>query len=193
LLAQHPKVAADLHEEIDSVLHGAAPTMEQLKQMPLLDNVLKESLRLFPAIPIVTRASHEPTELGGYRLPARTELFLSIYHTHRQPDVYREPLRFMPERWNSIEPGPYQYLPWGVGARTCLGTALATIQMKMLFAMLIPRYRLELVPGTKIDCGGIGIMKPKPELPFIVRAQDRRFSASKAEVRGTIHEKVEFA
>jgi len=192
LIAQHPKVARALHEELSSVLQGQPPTIEQLRQLPLLDRVIKESLRLIPPIPLLSRVATEQVVLGGHNVPARTELYLSIYHTHRDPQVFPDPHRFDPDRWLTINPGPYQYLPFGIGERTCPGTALANLQIKMLFATLLQRYRLELKRDAKVNCVGIGVVEPKPDVQVILRKHDGRFEASATRVRGNVNQMVKF-
>jgi cytochrome P450 len=191
LLAQHPKVMSDLYDELTGLLHGDAPTVAQLSELKLLDQVLKESLRLFPPIPFVSRVSNEAVELGGYRLPPRTELHLSLYHTHRDPELYPEPNAFKPERWNTLDPAPNEYLPFGIGPRVCPGKALATLQMKVLLAMLVQRYRFELPRRTNVRCAGIGIMAPTPDLQMIVRKQDRQFQLSHTHVTGNVNRMVD--
>ena len=192
LIAQHPQVAADLHDELTSVLHGDAPTIEQLAKLPLLDRVIKESMRLLPPVPLVSRATNQAVQLGGYRLPPRTEFYLSIYHAHRQPDLFPEPRRFRPERWDGIESNQYSYLPFGIGSRTCPGMAMANLQMRILFAMLLQRYRLEMPRRSKIHGTGIGVMTPKPDVRLRVMKQDRQFAQSRGEVRGSIARMVDF-
>ncbi|MEO0935309.1 MAG: cytochrome P450, partial [Cyanobacteria bacterium J06641_2] len=91
LLSQHPEVAADLLDELDTVLQGKAPTVEQLQQLPLLERVIKESMRILPPVPWNARATSQPTVLEGYELPTGTEVWVSIFHTHRNPDIYPEP------------------------------------------------------------------------------------------------------
>jgi len=190
LLAQHPDIAADLHDEVTSVLHGDAPTMEQLKQMPLLDAVVKEALRLLPPIHFVTRVPQQPVELGGYEIPAMTECYSSLYETHREPDVFPEPARFNPKRWETAKPGPYGYLPYGIGERSCIGIALANMQLRMFFAMLIQRYRMD-VPRNNLKVNHSGILLlPTPDLKMIARKQDREFKKSQAPVRGNITRSV---
>jgi len=191
LLAQHPRIAAELYEELDSVLHGDAPTVAQLKDLTLLDCVLKESLRLFPPIPFVSRVSNEAVELGGYKIPPRTELHLSMYHTHRDPELYPDPYAFRPERWRTLDPDTDTYLPFGIGRRVCPGKALATLQMKIMLALLVQRYRLEPVKPANLRCGGVGIMAIQPDLNVIVRRQDKRFRESWAKVTGNVTSMVD--
>jgi cytochrome P450 len=190
LLAQHPAIAADLHDEL-SVLGGAAPTLAQLEQLPVLDGVIKESLRLCPPVYILTRTLADRGHLGGYDLPARTEIFLSLYHTHRRADVFPDPLRFRPERWRSISPGNHAYLPFGAGAHMCLGWGLATMELKLMLSMIVQRYRLGLRDGTTIDRRTLAVMSPRHGVRMTVQPQDRRFTASRGDVRGHFTTMVE--
>jgi cytochrome P450 len=191
LLAQHPQVAAALHDELTGTLRGGAPTLAQLGQLPLLDAVIKESLRLFPPVYILTRTLAEPMELGGYQLPERTEIFLSLYHTHRRPELYDEPLRFRPERWAKITPGSWGYLPFGAGAHTCLGWGLAVMELKIMLALMVQRFRLALPASVRIDRRTLAVMSPKPGVRMRVHRQDRRFTESRATVQGHFPTMVE--
>ena len=89
LLAQHPRVMADLCDELTAKLRGGAPSFEDLADLPLLDHVVKESLRLFPPAPLNHRITARDSELGDYRIPSGTEILSSIYHTHRMPGAVR--------------------------------------------------------------------------------------------------------
>src|SRR3954453_3015663 len=96
LLAEHPAVANELVAELASVLHGSAPTVEQLGKLPYLDAVVKESMRVLPPVPLHPRVVAEDTELAGCFVPQRTELFLSIFHMHHDPEIFESPRRFDP-------------------------------------------------------------------------------------------------
>ncbi|MBZ0286763.1 MAG: cytochrome P450, partial [Anaerolineae bacterium] len=111
LLSQHPRTMAALAGEL-APLNGDAPTPEQWNQFPILDGVIQETLRLFPPLPIVSRASTAPFEMGGHHFPARTGVILSAFVTHRMADSFPQPDRFLPERWASIDPSPYEYIPF---------------------------------------------------------------------------------
>jgi len=151
LLSQHPRVTAEVCDELEGTLHGAPPTREQLKQLPLLDRVIKESLRILPPLSSVWRRGTRAFELGPYTLPEGSWVTLSPFVTHRLPELYPEPKRFRPERWNTLAPTPYEYLPFGAGAHACLGTSFAVMQFKIITALLLQRYRLTTPPGTKIE------------------------------------------
>jgi cytochrome P450 len=191
ILSQHPSVAAALHEELSSKLRGDAPTVQQLGELPLLDGVVKESLRLLPPAPFNHRIVAQDTELDGHTLPRGTELISSVYHTHRMPDVYPEPQRFWPGRWERLDPGPYAYSPFGAGPRMCIGASFALMEIKLVLAILLQRYRLALPPNTRVDRSVTITMRPYPSLPMVVHAQDRDFAASARGVRGDLARMVD--
>lgn len=187
LLNQHPRVAADLLDELDGVLRGAAPTLDQLSRLPLLEGVIKESLRLLPPAALGMRVTAEPTELGGYALPKDATVIYSEFITHRLPELYPEPDRFKPERWATTNRSTYEFLPFSAGPHMCIGWAFAMQELRIVLAMLMQRYRLAPVPGTRL---GVDIrMTPKPALPMRILPQDRQFQ--RVAVRGGIHDLVD--
>ncbi len=190
LLSQHPEIAADLLDELQNTLHGEAPTVEQLQQLPLLERVIKESMRLLPPVPWNGRVASQPTELGGYALPAGTEVLVSIYHTHHMSELYPEPEAFNPQRWETIEPSPYEYNPFSTGPRLCIGAGFAMMEIKLVLAMLLQRYRLQFLPQVRIDRRGIIVMAPKSGMPMMVHQQDRQFARGVGSVRGNVREMV---
>lgn len=192
LLAQHPPVAAALLDELDTALGGAPPAYDQLFKLPVLDRVVKESLRVLSPAVIVWRRITSPIALGGHDVPVGTEVILSPYLTHVDPEIYPEPKRFLPERWETAKPSPFEYLPFSYGARKCLGAAFAEVMLRAIVAMVVQRFRLELIPGTKVDLAVTMTMKPKGGLPVVVRRQDREHSRSRAELRGYLCRMVDF-
>jgi cytochrome P450 len=190
LLSQHPQLAADLLDELDQVLRGDAPTVEQLTQLPLLEQVIKESLRLIPPAPWNGRVTAQPTELGGYVLPVGTEVLVSIYETHHMPEVYSQPNVFLPRRWETISPTIYEYNPFSAGPRMCIGATFAMMEIKIILAMLLQRYRFESLPAT-INVGGLIVFHPAPGLPMIVQHRDRQFQRGVGGLQGTIRAVVE--
>lgn len=191
LLSQHPQVAAELLDELEQVLAGDAPTVAQLDQLPLLDRVIKESMRIIPVAPGVFRRPAEDVELGGYLVPAHTAIFTSTYATHHMPELYPEPERFLPQRWETITPSPYEYSPFSVGARMCIGATFAVFELKIVLAMLLQRYRLELLAGTGVDRQGFITISPRGGLPMLVCRQDRQFARGVGGVHGNVREMVE--
>lgn len=190
LLSQHPEVTADVVDELDYVLQGTPPTAKQLSQLPLLERVIKEGMRVLPSVPWNWRVTSQETELTGYTLPAGTEVFVSIYHTHRIPEIYPDPQVFNPSRWENFHPSPYEYNPFSAGPRTCIGAAFAMMEIKIILAMLLQSFRLEYIPQRQIDRSGLITIKPKYGMPMMVHSQDRQFKQGVGGVRGNVREMV---
>jgi cytochrome P450 len=189
LLSQHPHVMADLLDELDGKLHGSPPMAGQLGELPLLDGVIKESMRVLPPVLWWSRSSTAPCQLGPYSLPKGAKVSVSHYITHRRPDLYPQPNKFLPERWRIITPGPYEYIPFSAGPRACPGMAVAMMEMKLILSILLQRYRLMLPPRTRIDHDGLMLSAPKQGLPVLLVPQDRLFI--KSDVRGNIRAMVD--
>jgi len=190
LLSQHPEIMSDLFEELDGLLKGDAPSLEQLPKLTLLDHVVKESLRLLPPVPLNHRIVGKETELGGYALPPGTEILASIYHTHRMPEYFSEPSRFLPSRWARLDPGPYVYNPFSAGPRMCIGATFALMEIKIVLALWLQRFRFELVANSRVDRFMSITMSPRPGLPMKIHAQDRSFARSARRVRGNVRQMV---
>ncbi len=190
LLSQHPQVAADLVDELQGVLQGEAPTIEQLPQLPLLEWVIKESMRILSPVPWNGRVTSQETELAGYTLPAGTEVFVSIYQTHQIPELYPQPEVFNPHRWKTINPSIYEYNPFSAGPRVCIGAGFAMLEIKIILAMLLQRYRLEFIPRVRIDPTGVIVLSPNRGLPMRCHQQDHQFAQGVGGVWGRVREMV---
>ena len=191
LLSQHPQIAADLLDELEAVLQGAAPTIEQLQQLPLLERVIKESLRILPPVPWNARVTSQPTTLEGYELPTGTEVWVSIYHTHRNADIYPEPRKFNPQRWETLEVDNFQYNPFSAGSRKCIGSGFAMMEIKIVLAMLLQKFRFQCLPQQTINRSALIVLAAKGGLPMLVCEQDREFNRGVGGLRGNIREMVE--
>jgi cytochrome P450 len=189
LLAQHPEVMGDLHAELTDALGDGPPDAEKIETLPLLDAAIKESMRVLPPVPYLLRKPILPTSLGGFELRKNDRVVVSAYITHHLGDLYPNPRRFIPDRWFSIKPTPYEYLPFGAGPRACLGKLFAVAEIKIALAMILMRHRLSVVPDIAINRRVQVMMSPKRGLPMTIHRQDRCFQA--APVRGNIHEMVE--
>jgi cytochrome P450 len=154
LLSQHRSVEARLHAELDDRLAGRAPTLEDLEHLPVTAQVIKESMRLYPPVYMVARRAREDTEVGGYPVPRGSEVVLWIYRTHHDARWYPEPELFRPERWTPAQEAqlPHMaYLPFGGGARLCIGKHFATLEARLILATLAQRYAFRCQPGEKVE------------------------------------------
>ncbi|MBF2067870.1 MAG: cytochrome P450 [Calothrix sp. C42_A2020_038] len=192
LLSQHPQIAADLLDELDSVLHGEAPSIEQLQQLPLLERIIKESMRVISPVPWNGRVISQETTLGSYELPVGTEVFVSIYQTNRVPEIYSEPERFIPQRWQQIQPSIYEYNPFSAGSRVCIGAGFAMMEIKIILSMLLMRYRLQFIPQS-VDPKGLIVLSPQNGISMRVCKQDREFNKGVGSVSGSVREIVKLS
>lgn len=189
LLSQHPEIAASLVEELDGILRGDPPTASQLKQLPLLDRIVKETLRLLPPAPFARRFAAEQCSLGRRTFPKGSVIFLSQYITQRMPEIFPNPRKFLPARWQIFQPSPYEYFPFGVGAHNCIGGSFALTEMKIVLAMLVQRFRLIVPPGSRVDRSFELSLRPKNGMKMTIGVQDR--GQGRARVTGNINQMVD--
>jgi cytochrome P450 len=107
-----------------------------------LTATIQETLRLRPVISVVLRKLTEPVEIGGYELPAGVSVAPCVYLAHRNPEVYPEPERFLPERFLDNPPGTYTWIPFGGGVRRCLGASFAQFEMAVVLRELVRRHQI---------------------------------------------------
>jgi cytochrome P450 len=141
LLAEHPQEKARLVDELDAL--GTEPAPESLAQLPYLTAVCKEALRMRPVAPVMVREVQRPLEIAGVALHPGEYVVPSIYLAHHRPEVYPEPDRFRPDRFLEREFSPYEFLPFGCGARRCIGMALALYEMKIVLGTLLEQLDFE--------------------------------------------------
>ena len=138
---RHPEVGKKLLEELN---HQGEASPTTIVQLPYLTAVCNETLRLFPVVAVtVPREVKEPVEPIGYQLEPGMRLYGCIYLTHQRCDLYPEPKLFNP-RFLERQFSPYEFLPFGGGARRCIGEALASFEMKLVLATMLSRYRLAM-------------------------------------------------
>jgi cytochrome P450 len=130
-----------------------------------------------------------PIELAGYRMPAGVEVYASPYAMHRDPRFFADPLRFDPERWldpSVPEPPRYAYIPFGVGARSCIGSHFAKLEAALVLATLLREVRVQVVPGYRIALQPVITLRPAGGLPAIVRRIAPRSTAVRSEIGSEI-------
>jgi cytochrome P450 len=178
LVSQHPQIASDLLDELKIGGGGSAPTFEQLGRLPLLNAVVKESMRILPPVPHQARVARCETMLAGYRIPQRTRVILSSLLTNRDAAIYSEPDRFKPTRWETIDPSPYEYLVFSAGPRNCLGYWFALSIIKVTLAAVFTRYRISLLPNARIDYKARITLSPRRGVQAVLHRQDGAFTAA---------------
>jgi cytochrome P450 len=145
LVHRDPQVRDRLRAEVAGT-SGAA----ELAATPYLEAVCLETLRLCPIAPYIARDLRRPFAIGGYELPAGTGIAISIIGIHRRPELYPEPDRFDPDRFLGRSYPPSQFLPFGGGARRCVGAALAMLELKLVLGTLMQAPPLRLTGGPAI-------------------------------------------
>jgi cytochrome P450 len=152
LLGQNPAVHARLVEEIDS-----------LEKSPLLDQVIKESLRLYPPIHIGNRRVAERLDLEEGSIPAGERMFYSIYLTQRDPAIWEAADEFRPERFaHGRKTPPMSYIPFGGGPRACIGAAFGQAEARIVLARLLETFSFEPVNAERIRPHMGATLEPRP-------------------------------
>ena len=166
LLSQHPAVEARLHAELDAAPVLAAPSLAQAEALTYTQQVINEALRLYPPGWVLSRRTIEPDVLGGYPVPARTNVLLPLYLVHRHPGFWKDPEKFCPERFapeHEAERPRFAYMPFAAGPRHCIGETLALFEMMMHLYKVARRYRLTYVPDRPLELeAGINLRTRHP-------------------------------
>jgi cytochrome P450 len=163
-LARHPEVVRQLQEEQDQALGGATPTAPQLeREMPYLDMVLDEVLRLYPPAWIGPRRATAEFEFGGCTVPRDAYVNYCSWASHRLPEVFPEPEAFIPERFTRERKAALPrgaYVPFGGGSRICIGKRFGQTVVKLVATKLLQRLRLEALPGRTVTIRQMPTLSP---------------------------------
>jgi cytochrome P450 len=161
LLAQHSAVEARFRAELETVLAGRQPAYADVARLPFTEMIIKETLRMYPTTwTLVPRCPTQDVELGGYRIPRGTWVFISPYATHHDPRYFPNPKqfdpdRFAPERQQAIS--QFAYIPFGGGPRICIGNHFTFTLLAMALAVVAQRFRIKL-------CDDPATIVPDPSL-----------------------------
>jgi cytochrome P450 len=177
LLATHPEIQARLEEEVDRVCMGRQPGVAEVPNLALCSHVIEESMRLMPPAWIIGRESLSALSIGGVPIARGTTVLMSQWVVHRDPRWFAQPERFDPDRWANgfADRLPdFAYFPFGGGARTCIGAGFARMEMVLLLASMVGRYRLSLAPGAVIEPVPTITLRPRFGMPMIVHGRSPR-------------------
>ena len=164
-MAANPAAQAAAQAEVDAVLGGRMPTAQDLPALTFLDTTLRETLRLYPAAPVLlSRRSLRPLTLGGWQVPARTMFMVPVQLMHHDARWFADPQAYRPERFADGAPAIPRgaFMPFGTGPRVCLGQHLAMAEMTVMAAMLLQRFSVA-VPD--------GMAAPKPLFHITLRPE----------------------
>jgi cytochrome P450 len=171
LTAQHPEVLAKARAEQKQFDPTIPISLEQLKEMTYLEQVLKEVLRLTPPVGGAFRRAIADSEYKGYRIPQGWSVQYQIRQAHKDDSVYVLPAEFDPDRFSPARQEDksqvFSFIPFGGGLRECLGKEFARLEMKVLAAMLLRKYEWQLLPDQDLTLTTIPTPKPKDGLKVI--------------------------
>ena len=173
-LAQNPELQTLAAEQVLAVAGSAPVTLDMLPKLPLVQNIIDETLRMYPVVWIGDRTPQRDVQLGDYDVPAGMRIMFSMFVTQRDgryfPDPERfDPGRFTPERVNAIPDGAY--LPFGGGVHMCIGNNFALMEARIILAAILQRFAFSLVPGHRVQLNPQVVLSPVGALPLVVHAR----------------------
>lgn len=176
LLSQYPEIERKLHEELDTVLAGRAPTFADLPKLPYTEMVLKEAMRLYPPAWATTREAIRDTTIGGYPVAKGRILMVNIYGIHHDPRFFEDPREFRPERFspeNEKSIHKYAYFPFGAGPRVCIGNSFAMMEGCLLLATMAQRFEFDLPAEQRVEPMRNFTLRPKFGMKMTARTRNQ--------------------
>jgi cytochrome P450 len=173
LLSRHEDVAQRVHVEV-AALHGREPGPDDLPALPYLGQVLQETMRLYPAAWGGVREALDDDRLGGHQVPAGTPIVFSQYVTHRHPEFWPQPEEFRPERFTGDDVRArhrYAYFPFGGGPHLCIGQDMALVELAIVVAMVVQRFRLRPGSGAPVRPKALLDLVPAGGVPLSLAAR----------------------
>ncbi len=164
LLAMHPWAEQKLHAELDDVLGGRTPAPDDLPKLVYLRQLVDETMRLYPPLPLTLRTAAADDTVSGHRVPRGSVVAVMPWVVHRHRKLWADPDRFDPDRFSPERAGArprYSYIPFGVGPHVCPGAALAINEILITVAILAARFRFRLVPGQAIEPTAWTTLRPR--------------------------------
>lgn len=192
LLMAHPAELQRVRKEISVTPGGDLSGGPQRGGFDPLEAAILESLRLLPPVMWWCRAATRTVELGPYRLRAGTRVAVSQLVTHRNEGVFPDPAFFRPDRWRTVRPRPFEYMPFSAGPRMCPGATRAMVELKAVLATILARFKPTLADGVRVDYAGPLLCTPRRGLPVRFRRwRDGRHDSGPPRITGTIRRLVE--
>jgi cytochrome P450 len=189
LLQQHPRVAAVLLDELRGNLGGLSPSLDRAGELPYLDAVVKESMRILPPVPLQIRVAQSDATIAGHEVPNGTRVMLNTFLTNRMPDLYPNADSFQPERWFTIAPTVFQFPVFSGGPYSCPGYLFGSTAIKIALTAILTRCAIDVSPSARIDYRVQPTLRPRNAIR--VRLSIRNSGASKATpIAGTIKDLV---
>jgi len=171
LLSRHPAIADRVADEARAALSHAPATFDG-ERHPLAHSVVKEAMRLFPPVWVLPRRALRDTTIGPYQILAGSHVLINVHGLHRHPGVWSEPDSFVPDRFDPAQPDPPAYMPFGLGARRCIGLHLGVAETVLVVARFMARFRLTPVT-TAIPAQAGLTLHPRDGVPvWIERRND---------------------
>lgn len=176
LIARSPEWEDRMLEEVRRVVGEGPVTSAHVAQLVTVQQVLKESLRLFPTAPVIVRDIVDDVEFDGVTVPKHTLGFIPIYAIHRHRSFWEDPDRFDPNRFSPdspTRPNRFQYLPFGAGPRICIGASFAMLEATIMLATFVRAAHFELDPGFEPEPSARMFLLPKNGMPMRVRLRQK--------------------
>ncbi len=181
MVAQTPGVEDKLVEELNRVLGGRAPTEDDYDNLKYTQQVIQETMRMFPAAWAMSREATKTITLGGYTLPKGTQIMVAQSVIHRLPKYFPEPNMFKPERWavkqRRSDTHKYAYLPFGGGPRFCIGATFASMEATLLLAMWMQKFSVEVPRNFELDLQPSITLRPRDGLKVTINKRNHNFSS----------------
>jgi cytochrome P450 len=181
LLSQAPDAEAQLQAELDTVLAGRAPTLDDVPKLVYTRAVFEEALRLYPPVPLLARQALQDEVIRGRKIKAGSILMVVPWLLHRHKRLWDKPDHFMPERFlpgNAASRPKGAYVPFSIGPRICAGAAFGLTEAILCLATLAQRFELRLVPGTVVEPVCRLTLRPGKRLPMIVQPRAAALGAA---------------
>lgn len=171
LLSHHPRVEEALAAEVEQVLDGRLPGVEDLPRLSYTEKVITESMRLYPPVWTIGRETTADCSIGSFHVPRGTTLLMPQWVVHRDERFYEQPDAFLPERWTeefTRRLPKFAYFPFGGGPRLCIGNNFALMELVLVLAAITQRFRFTLQPGFEVKPWATFTLRPEKGVPAVL-------------------------